>query len=203
MFEIIVHRGLSGVSYDNSIVGVLAAIFRKKFTEFDILFVDGVWKLCHDFHVLSIFHTPLPELLQILKKYRHLVNNNIIIDIKWDFIHNRNDDLEEAIHILKKELIGFEGLFWLQASNTKILTELLALQGVWKLGLIVRHMNDFNAHNQFLHYAMISLSGFTMEEICFMRDKCLVFGYTCHNITELVNYKHLFKYLNGVVCDVW
>jgi len=203
--EIVVHRGFKNILYDNSMVSILSAIFRNKFCEFDIIWMDGRWKVCHDFPSLSIYHSGLSDLLSLLKQYRHLVQNTVIIDIKWDFVGNRHDVLSDAILQLKQELVGFEDYpFWLQAPHSCVLETLITQCGTetWKLGMIVSTVADFTAHHKLLHYAMIALVGFSMEEIMDMSKECLLFGYTCHNTKELSHYKHLFPYLKGIVCDV-
>lgn len=203
--EIVVHRGFRNILYDNSMVGILAAIFRNKFCEFDIVWVGGRWKVCHDFPSLSIYHSSLSDLLSLLKEYKHLVQHTIIIDIKWNYVWNRHDLLSDAILQLKQELMGFEEYpFWLQAPDPRVLEILMAHCGMntWKLGMLVSTVADFTAHRKCLHYAMIALADFTMDEIIEMSKECLLFGYTCHNTKELSNYKHLFPYLKGIVCDV-
>lgn len=203
--EIVVHRGIKNILYDNSMVGILAAVFRNKFCEFDILWTDGKWKVCHDFTSLSIYHTRLSDLLSLFKQYQHLVKNKIIIDIKWDSVWNRHDSLTNAVQQLKHELVGFETYpFWLQVSHPRLL-ELLVVQRdihVWKLGMIIYNMSAFSTYQEFIDYAMIPLSDFSEEDILHMSQECLLFGYTCHNTNELCHYKHLFKYLKGIVCDV-
>jgi glycerophosphoryl diester phosphodiesterase len=203
--EIVVHRGFKNILYDNSMVGILAAIFRNKFCELDILWMDGRWKICHDFPSLSIYHSTLSDLLSLLKEYRHLVKHTIIIDIKWDFVWNRHDVLSNAILQLKKDLLGFEDYpFWIQAPSPHVLKTFVAHCGTetWKLGMIVPNVSEFTIYRKFIHYAMIALSDFSMEEIIAMSKQCLLFGYTCHNTKELSHYKHLFPYLKGIVCDV-
>jgi glycerophosphoryl diester phosphodiesterase len=201
--DIVVHKGLKNILYDNSLVGILATVFKNKFCEFDILFVDGVWRLCHDFNVLSMYHSRLSELLNVLEKNKNLVKNNVIIDVKWDFVINRHDSLFEAVGQLKQELLHFADYpFLIQASNTRILEAIISHLDGWNIGLIVSNMNDFYTYSEFLNFGMVSLTDFTSEEIGFMSEKCNLFGYTCHNTNELSKYKHLFKYLKGIVCDV-
>ena len=202
--EIVVHRGMKNILYDNSMIGILAAIFRNKFCEFDILWVNGKWKICHDFTSVSIYHSRLSDLLSLFQQYQHLIRHHIIIDIKWDCVWNRNDSLTDAIQQLRQELVGFEEYpLWLQASHPRILEVLVTQCGnFWKLGMIVSNMHDFFLYRDFLHYAMVSLPDFSSDEIITISQNCLVFGFTCHNTKELSQYKHLFKYLKGIVCDV-
>jgi len=198
--EIFVHKGFKGILYDNSMIGILSAVFKNKPCEFDILFVENRWKLCHDFNILTKYNTDLSELLLFFKNPQ-----KIIIDIKWDFINNRNDNLSAAIHQLKEILQDYKHIpFWIQASNPAILKSLRhhEFDSVWKLGLIIYTMADFELYKENIYYAMISLPDFTMDEIQHMNKDCLLIGYTCHNTEELSKYKHLFKYIKGVVCDV-
>lgn len=203
--EILVHKGFKDILYDNSMVGILAAVLKNKPCEFDILFVENRWKLCHDFHILTKYNTDLSELLLLFEQSKTPIQQKIIIDIKWDFINNRHDNLSNAIGQLKEILFNYKSIpFWIQASNSKILESLLYHQfdSVWKLGLIVYNKSDFDLYRKNIHYAMISLLDFTIEEIQQMHKECLLIGYTCHNTNELSKYKHLFKYLTGIVCDV-
>jgi glycerophosphoryl diester phosphodiesterase len=203
--EIVVHRGFRNILYDNSIVGIIAAIFKNKFCEFDILWVDGGWKVCHDFSSISIRHSSLSDLLSLLKQYRHLVRHTIIMDIKWDFVWNHHDVISDAIRQLRQELLGLETTpIWLQASSPHVLEAVVEHCGTdtWKLGMMVSNMTDFTIYHRSLHYAMIDLSNFSMENIISMSTHCSLYGYTCHNTKELVHYKHLFPYLKGIVCDV-
>jgi len=203
--EIVVHRGIKNILYDNSIMGILVAIFRNKFCEFDIVWIHGGWKLCHDSHSISMYHSNLSDLLSLLKQYKHLVKHNIIIDIKWDFVWNQLDCLPEAMVQLRQALVGFEDYpFWLQVSHPLVWDALVAHCGTktWKLGMLLYTMSDFHTYQQHIHYIMVSLSDFSLEEIITMSKQCLVFGYTCHNTSELSKYKHLFRYLKGIVCDV-
>lgn len=207
--EIVIHKGFQEALYENSLMGILIGIFQAKSCEFDILFVEGVWKICHDFNSISRHTIPFTELLKILKQYKHRIHKTIIIDIKWDFVRNHNDNLYQAIHTLYNILANYKDYpFWLQASNTKILDAMITLclpnDIPWKIGLIVYNMNDFYTHKQDIYYAMISLTDFSLEEIRAMYNyhQCLLFGYTCHDSKELCHYKHLFPYLKGIVCDV-
>lgn len=203
--EIVVHRGIKNILYDNSIMGILAAVFQNKFCEFDIIWKNHEWKLCHDQHSISIYHSNLSDLLSLFKQHKHLVKHNIIIDIKWDFVWNRHDRLMDAMVQLRQELEGFEDYpFWLQVSHPLVWDALVAHCGtdIWKLGMIIYTLPDFYAYQPYIHYSMVSLSDFSTEDILTMSEQCLVFGYTCHNTSELSRYKHLFRYLKGVVCDV-
>lgn len=206
MRQIIIHRGYKNILYDNSLVGVLTAIFRHKFTEFDILYVNGKWKMCHDFHTLRQSNSDLTELLDILRNHKTNVRNNIIIDIKWDLSRNRNDNINDAIRLLKDELInGLEELpIWLQASNPKILEELTRqrLQDTWMIGFIPLTIGLFNTHKHSIDYAMVSLADFTTEQIREMSGIRHLYGYTCRNTDELDKHKHLFPFFKGFVCDV-
>lgn len=203
--QIVVHRGVKNILYDNSMVGILKAVFQNRFCEFDILWVDGKWRICHDFRAISAYHSCLTDLLLCLDQHRHLVKNKLIVDIKWDFVWNWRDAIADAIHQLRQDLVGWEDHpFWLQASHPKVLKSLLeqSLPDTWKLGMIVRSMSDMVDYHKSLHYAMVSLSDFSVEEIIYFSEQCAVVGYTCHNIKELSKYRHLFPYLEGIVCDV-
>lgn len=203
--QIVVHRGIKNILYDNSMVGILAAIFHNRFCEFDILWVDGKWRICHDFIKISAYHSCLTDLLSYLIKYRHLVKNKIIVDIKWDFVFNRHDSIQDAICQLLKDLMEWEDHpFWLQASHPRVLETIITqnCSSTWKVGMIIRSVSDLEDYKEFLYYVMVSLSDFSIEEIIYLSKQCVVMGYTCHNIKELSKYKHLFPYLKGIVCDV-
>ena len=205
--QIVLHKGFQGICYENSLVGVLLAIFKKKFCEIDLLYVDGEWKMCHDFDCLNVYNTKLSTLLEILKQYQDRVRKPIIFDLKWDFIKNQQDILSHAMNKLKTLFVGMEEMpFWFQAPNIQVLEQLKDqhFYGKWKLGMIIYDMEQFHKHkNTILSYVMVSLPDFTQKDIRTMSFFCPVFGYTCKNMHELSKYAHLFKYLNGVVCDLY
>lgn len=203
--QIIVHRGFKDILYDNSMVGILFAILKQKYTEFDILYVNGEWRVCHDFEALTIFNSRLVDLLEMVRQYRDLVKKTVIIDVKWDFIKNKNDDMHEAVGKLKKSLSGLGDLpLWIQAPNPRILNVLMdhRLNTLWRLGMIVVNMDNFYSYKDFLHHVMVSLSDFSLDDLKIMSQTCIVMGYTCKSITNVPKYKHLFKYIRGIVCDV-
>lgn len=207
MQQIIVHRGYKNISYDNSLMGVLTAIFQHKFTEFDILFVHGKWRMCHDFRCLTRRNSYLTDLLEIIKNNKGNVRNNIIIDIKWDFSRNRNDNLHDAIQQLKDDLIGNEMEempIWLQASNINLLGAIIdhGLQDIWVIGLLLPCMESLRNCKHAIDYAMIPIDDTTLEQVTEMSAKCPLYGYTCHNIDELERHRHLFSFIKGFVCDV-
>lgn len=203
--QIIVHRGYKNVWYDNNMVGILLSVFKKKFTEFDILYTNGKWKVCHDFDSLTFFTSNLEDLLAIFRKHIHLIRNPIIIDFKWDFVKNRNDDMKGAIQILKSLLCGLETVpLWVQAPNPMVLDMFLVsnFDIHWNLGMIIYNMDEFHKYKEVLYYVMVSLTGFPCDEIKAMSEECHVMGYTCKDITRLHSYHHLFHYVKGIVCDV-
>lgn len=202
----IAHRGIKNIMYDNSLVGIMLAIFKGWCTEFDILYADGRWKVCHDFGSLTAYHNDLKDLLALFRQYKHYIKKTIIIDVKWDFIRNRDNNLHDAVGELCGVLNGFEDLpLWIQASNHRILNVFLDhhMNTLWKLGMIVSSMDDFHLYKDVLHYIMVSLRDFPLGEIKDMSKECLVMGYTCQNMSEISNYKHLFRHINGIVCDVY
>lgn len=206
--QIVLHKGYQGICYENSMVGILLAIFKKKFCEIDVLYVHGEWKLCHDFDTLTLYHTKLSSLLETLKQYKSRIQKPIIVDVKWDFIKNRHDNLDNAIQKLKALFAGFEEVpMWFQAPNPQVLEQFqmhhFLLQPKWRLGMIVQDMEQFRKYRGHLSYVMISMSDFTGKDIGSMSLFCPVFGYTCNNMKELSNYTHLFPHLKGIVCDVY
>lgn len=206
MTYLVIHKGFKNVMYENSLVGILAVIFKQKFCELDILFVKGQWKICHDFHALSIYHSSLSELVVLLKEYETKIQNNIILDVKWDFVGNQHDNLYDAIGLLKHDLASFEDNphVWIQASSPKMLDVFLQhqLEYSWEIGLILQRIDDFYLYRDWLYYVMVSLTDFSFEEIQIMSEEKLVFGYTCHDPIQFSHYKHLFPYVRGIVCDV-
>lgn len=202
--QIVVHRGVRNIMYDNSMVGILTAVFQNLFCEFDILWVNGKWRVCHDFVAVSEYHSCLTDLLSCLNQHRRLVKNKIIIDIKWDFVWNRSP-IPDAIHQLRQDLVGWEDHpFWLQASHPSVLDALVdqSFHDTWKLGMIVRSLSELADYQKFLHYVMVSLSDFSMEEILDLSQQYVLIGFTCYHVKDLSQYKHLFQYLEGIVCDV-
>lgn len=204
--HVVIHKGFKNVSFENSLVGILLAIFKHKFCEFDVLFIDSQWKICHDFKVFSIYHIELSVLLGYLQQHKHQIQNKIIIDVKWDFVYNYKDNFDNAIvqlHELLKDMKDVPFL-WLQASNPKLLClfHKYGFQQNWKMGLIVYNTLEFDKWKEYIDYAMISMSDFTLEEIIQIHKEKLLFGYTCTDLTRLTFYKHLFPYLEGIICDV-
>lgn len=203
--QIVVHRGFKDIMYDNSMVGVLLAILKQKYTEFDILYVNGEWRLCHDFEALTMFNSRLVDLLELLRRHRDLVKKTVIIDVKWDFIKNNHDDIHDAIGRLKQILSGLGDLpLWVQAPNPKVLNVLMdhRINTLWRLGMIITNMDQFHSYKDFLHYVMVSLSDFSPDEIRSMSQECIVMGHTCKSIADVPQYKHLFKHIRGIVCDI-
>lgn len=200
--QVVIHRGFKNILYDNSIVGILLAIFKQQCCELDILFVDGQWKICHDFGVLSVFNINLSVLLKTLAQYRHRVKNNIIIDVKWDYINNRGDDMDYAIMILKS-LLDKDLPFWLQAANPHMLSVFIrhGLDHPWKLGMIVYDLHQFDQCKFFVHYVMIPMFDLSPQDIQTMSLEKMLYGYTC-NLSDISIYKHLLPYLQGIVCDI-
>lgn len=205
--QIVLHKGFQGFAYENSLVGVVLAIFKQKFCEVDLLYVDGQWKMCHDFGALTIYNTDVSLLLEILKKYKHLVRKPIIFDVKWDFIKNKCDILRDAIQKLKTLFVGMEEMpFWFQAPNPNILEQFKThhfFTHTWKVGMIIYDMKEFHIYKHDVSYVMISMSDFSLKEIQTMSSFRPVFGYTCKYIRQLSQYGHLFKYVKGIVCDVY
>lgn len=185
--QVVIHKGFKNILFENSLVGILLAIFKHKFCEFDIMFVNNQWKICHDITVLSVYHTNFSVLLDYLKQYKHHIKNNIIIDVKWDFIHNHQDNLDFAILQLKELLNGMNDFpLWLQASHPTILSVFYKYKFniIWKIGLIVYTMMDFHQYKKHFDYAMISMSDFNIDDIKTMYQEKILFGYTC---TDLLN----------------
>lgn len=205
MTQVIIHKGFKNVVFENSLVGILLAIFKNKFCEFDIMFDHHQWKICHDSSKLTVYHTELSVLINYLKQYQHHVKNNIIIDVKWDFIYNQKDNLEGAVLQLKEMLVGMKKFpFWLQASHPVLLTIFSKHQfhTIGKIGLNVSTVMEFHQYKGYIDYAMISMSDFQIEDIKKMYQEKLLYGYTCTDLINLSNYKHLLPYLAGIVCDV-
>jgi glycerophosphoryl diester phosphodiesterase len=204
--QLVVHRGYKNILYDNSMVGILLAVFKKNYTEFDILYHHGKWMVCHDFNALTVYTSSLEDLLAVLREYRHRLQKTIILDVKWDFVWNHADKLPGAIQELRSLMVGLEDApFWVQASNPLVLGALQDhdMGSSWRLGMIVYSMDEFHTYKGQVHYVMVSLHGFPLDEIKQMSQERIVIGYTCHNITELSLYRKFFRYIKGVVCDVW
>lgn len=202
---VIIHKGFKNVMYENSVVGILLAIFKKQCCEFDILYDQQQWRICHDKTSLTLLHTDFAILLDYLRQHKKHIHNNIIVDVKWDFIHNHQDNMEKAVILLQTLLKGMEDFpFWLQASHPLLLEMFIkySLATSWKMGLIVSSPWDFHRYKKYFDYAMVSLSDFPQEEIHSMYQEKEIVGYTCTNLQHLSQYRHLFPYLVGIVCDV-
>lgn len=203
--RIITHRGFKGVLRDNSVVGVLLAIFKDKFCELDVLYVEGAWKLSHDFGAWTPFSADLTDLMAYLAANRHHVRNKIIVDVKWDWVWNKIDDLSVAVGKLKSVLSGCGPLpVWVQACNPDVLGALRqhGFQDHWKLGMIVASTDQWEKHKDQMDYAMVSLHEFKPEDVERMSESCELIGYTCKKPEQLPLYKHLFPFIQGIVCDV-
>lgn len=199
--RIISHRGLR---VDNSTTGVLLAIAKGKFCEFDILYVEGVWKVCHDFGALTPCTANLADLLKCLGAV--IVRNDIIVDVKWDWVWNRIDDPSTAVAELKKMLLNVVPMppLWLQACDPHLLSVMNrhGFNEHWKVGMIVSSRDQFDKHKDNMEYAMIPLHELRAEDVEEMSKERELIGFTCHRPEQLPLYKHLIPFIRGIVCDV-
>lgn len=199
--RVITHRGFRGVLRDNSITGIMLAVRKGKFCEFDVLYVEGVWKACHDFGALSPYSADLEDLLILARAH-----NDIIVDVKWDWVWNRIDDLSSAIALLKTLLLRGDTVppFWLQACDPHVL-KAMRDQGFheqWKIGMIVSNTDQFDKHKDSMDYAMIPLHELRPEDVERMSKERELIGFTCRKPEQLPLYKHLLPFIRGIVCDV-
>jgi hypothetical protein len=168
------------------------------------MYADGVWKLCHDFGSLHAGSADLTELVDILVRHRKIVRKEMIVDVKWDWVWNKEDDLSVAIAQLKAILGGKDLPVWVQACCPRALKVLSDqdFHDKWKVGMIVVGMEQFHAYKDKIHYAMVSLHEFTPAEFEEMGRECELVGYTCAKPAQLPLYKHLYPHLSGIVCDI-
>jgi hypothetical protein len=204
--HLITHRGFF---HDNKAMGVLYSLVHPllsgalPWSETDLLWTGKNWVLCHDHEALrkNRIVDPLSVLVDGLVRLRHR-RWRLILDVKWDNIHNRQDCLSDAVHDLKRIIEPLEGCdILLQASDTPVFRA-LSRDLSFATGLLLS--------GGFLDVSVLPVAGFYTidlhsiheQDVRFIRDRAgaLLVGFTCHKVDDLPRYSHLFHLLDGIVC---
>jgi len=203
--RLITHRGFF---HDNKAVGVLFSLIHPivpdtlPWSETDLLWIGQEWVLCHDHGRFrdSRVVDPFSVLVEGLHHLRHR-RWRLLLDIKWDEIHNRQDSLSEAVEVLERLLAPLHGLdIFLQVASEPVFR---ALPSAFPTGLLVSGgfldvtaLPDADFYNVDLHTIHA-------KDVRFLHDRtpeALLIGFTCHKVDDLPRYSHLYHLLDGIVC---
>lgn len=204
--EIIVHRGHRDF-VDNTLMGIVTALSEGRICEFDVFYIQNQWVICHDVCAYHRKASPLQELLHLLHEHPHFWKNAMMIDIKWDFTLHHDEELVPAIHQLWEMLSPFSKYpIWLQAGCDMVLSEILVLRNLrsctWRIGKIIRSVDESVRLQGIMEFATIDLSLFSKSEIMPMREHYFIIGYTCSSMQNLRQYLQYNHVIDALVCDL-
>lgn len=189
--RLIVHRG-HRMYGENQIMGIRSVLDHDDWCEFDISYIHGDWMLSHDPDTTIEFMYSLQQLLEILPG-----KGALLIDMKWDFIWNRKDSLEEALCKLERVVEQIHIPWMIQSGHASIVGRLLQHHPHWNIGYLMEQPCPILPVNFF----MVNLSRFNLRDLEILRPHGKIYGYTCKHIKHLAYYRHL-GFLSGIVIDI-
>lgn len=205
--NLITHRGFH---HDNKAMGVLYSLLRPllagamPWSETDLIWTGKKWVLCHDHATLDEIRVtdPFPILVDGLVRLRHR-RWRLILDVKWDEIHNRHHSLTEAVENLTRHTTPLESCeIFLQASSIPVFRA-LSHRLSFSVGLLVSGgFTDVDALPRADFYN-VDLHAIHEDDVRFLHDRApeaLLIGFTCHKVDDLPRYSHLYDLLDGIVC---
>lgn len=177
--------------------------------ETDLLWDGCQWILCHDFNEkkkIPIYNTAY----SLFQNIAHIKNEKwrLILDIKWDLIHNQAHNFHEAIANLASilpETIPQSSRVYLQFSfpwQIAIAQHRATIKN-YPIGLLLDSPCDPVLTN--IDFVNINLHKIDPHEIKSIKTRMptvIIFGFTCYSKTHLKLYKHLYEYLDGLVCEL-
>lgn len=231
MTEIVVHRG---IGTQNTVEGIVEALRSPDVCrnvsgvsrcETDLLWHQGRWWICHDFETLHS-HPDVPVLSELMTGLLGMSSPHdrvrwdrcLILDIKWDWIHNREDSWAAAWEELLRILGVCTTSEWRDGARCSILLQLnhLSLLDMvsggdappFRIGIVMTPPLSLWPLERLknLDFMMIDLAGSPVEDIRTLRESMpstvMIFGYTCPSPNRLGWYAHLTPWLTAVVCDI-
>lgn len=232
MTEIVIHRG---IGVQNTYQGILDALRCHSpclnpsgvcRCETDLLWHQSSWWICHDFGTLSRQeHSQKFTLSHLLAGIAGMSSAQdydqgercLLLDIKWDWIHNREDSWPMAWDALLRILGMCTTPEWRDRTRCSILLQhnhlsLLQMSGdaPFRMGMVmtaplslwsVERLRDIQ-----IDFLMIDLAACPEADIRTLRfsmpPNVEIFGYTCPDLDSLGRYTHLIPWLSAIVCDI-
>jgi hypothetical protein len=195
--KLILHRGLRIVR-ENSIMSIVFPLSRGVWVEFDTCYIRGEWRLCHDHGSCMESSERLTDLVDLLLRRRSLCKGVILLDVKWDEVANRNDNIEDIMMGLSDLLAPLRDSLslWIQVSDPRYMRFFDAYE---KRGYIVRDTDDIDPS---AHFLTIDLTAFTLEDVrAFHQSKKVLIGFTCASPKVFHRYRHFAPFLTALVYD--
>lgn len=195
--QIVVHRGFHLYNRENSIMAIMTASLFYEWVEFDVIYVEGVWRLCHDVKKLRTVTEPVRELVKRIMKRKC----TFMIDIKWDFLYSDTREIETALAELSDILRPLQCTVYIQSIVHAIYSRLSTFFPAYQRGIVLPacplQMPDDAS------YIMADIHQWDKAELnaC---NNVPVFGYTCSTDDDMrcVLRNGYRDILYGIVCDI-
>lgn len=174
------------------------ACLYYRWVEFDVLYMEGHWKLCHDSKKLRPHTETIQEVVSALTRMQK--KTKLIVDIKWDFLYNHPDDIDKALGELRKCLLPLQCSIYIQSIVPDIVYRLHHFFPNYPKGIVLPSCPLLKPET--VDYIMADIHQWKREDI--VHCHLPVFGYTCSTREDMnrfvqEGYKDI---LSGMVCDI-
>jgi hypothetical protein len=188
-------------------MGIYTSLLNNYWTEMDIIWYHNKWNLSHD-HYSYIMNDNSSTLHEFLLLLPNLTNNwQLIIDVKWDYIINYEDNENEAIDLLITQLSdldsSIQNKLWIQFSHIPQIQYVLNKNLSLSIGFLLEYpiISDLPFNISFITINLSNCNYEFIESLCKMYSNQYIIGYTCKHIKLLPMYQHLRTLVHAIVCD--
>lgn len=211
--HLVVHRGVGG---QNTLQGIMTGLDVAFRCETDLIWHDNTWWICHDFYTfrgLEYASSSLDMLLEMMTNRSFSEKCVLILDIKWDWIVNREDSWEEARTRLFEVLLRYHAsslcAVWLQYNHRIFLHGSCRPDSSYRTGFAVHApMPIWECLDvSVLDFITINVNVFSIQDLQDLKNctgpTMYVMGYTCPAVEDLPMYAHFLEgMIDGIVCDI-
>lgn len=191
----------------NQIDGIVDAL-RVMWCEMDVLWTGEEWILCHDFFEMRHGFDTLRDLVTVLVGAGERWERQqpvLIVDVKWDYVHNAHHCMTRALTELNHQLLPLLAIVrpWVQFSHASLLEEVC--DDDWfvtcPLGFVMHQPLPAPLHPR-LRFVTVNMSAFApLDFDPLISHPYYLIGYTCQD-PDTQWQAYLQQPVNAVVCDL-
>lgn len=196
----IVHRGYGT---DNKLVSLIMALLKPfqetAWVEFDILYHKDRWMIVHDVDSINNFTDSLESFIEILPSINSNANYILLVDIKWDAIHNAEDSFKGAFSKLIRMTMSYKQNIYYQFNHWSHLQYAKGYNIT--CGLVLHQPIPYYPEEVF-EFLTLNIHSFQKEDLSKIvkaYPNVFFIGYTLKNICSMSSF---YPYFHAIVVDV-
>jgi len=195
--SIILHRGYL-VSGENALMSILFPLSRGAWVGCDLIYFQKNWRLSRDWSSLNPHSEYIDVFIDIIQRHSHLFKGRLLVDVRWDLVKNRDDDVDTAMATLNRLFTPFLDRVWIQVSHRDHLNY---FDKSWTRGISwFGSSHDILPDCEFLTLDLSNTTPLDLVNLSSTSKKLI--GTTCKKPSCSTRYTHLYPFLHALIYEV-